>query len=770
MTRLWKRPIRLILVSYLVLGFAYSVITPPLEASDELWHYPMVRYMAQHGLALPVQMPGVETTWRQEGSQPPLYYMMAAILTAGIDTSDFEAVRKINPHADIGLIVPDGNVNMTIHDPSARAFPWRGTMLAIQLSRLLSVLFGGLTVYMTFRLTQILFPSESQHNPIALLAACFTAFNPMFLFISGSVNNDNLSTALASTLLVLIGGLFQRTQKPALRELILIGVLAGAGMLAKFNIGFLLPLIALALGVIAWRHRDLRFFIQSAVITGGLTILISGWWYVRNLQLYGDPTGLNVFIQIVGPRPIPANAAQLWSERQTFLMSYWGFFGGVNVPLPDFMYLVFNAILLVAVVGLLIALSQWRLNRALKDPALLTGRLISLIWIGVLFGGLIRWTSETWASQGRLMFSAIAPLSLWMAVGLRSLPLKTLRPGLIGAWWFGVAALLSLLVITRAYTSSPTLTKTGTASTSPVLFYEPGAEVPALGSAPIPADAYLRVGEYYQFCIPFELNAESRFNRDWSLFVHLETESGVIIAQRDIYLGQGAWATSLIRQQVKRDSFGWCNPVAVKIPDQAFVAPDNRENWLRVYYGFYDLKTGERMPITVEGTPTERAFAGRVGLLSREAGALYPNPTLINYGGEAVLVGYTIQPSTLIAKPDETIQITLYWQRERSLTTDYRVFVQIVEPYSTRVFAQSDAMPANWTRPTSSWAEGEVIEDTHTLKIFSDAAPGTWQIVVGLYELIEGPEGSQYRRVRILTPDGGQAEDYASLSRFKIVP
>ena len=67
-----------ILAAYVVLATIYSVVTPIFEASDELWHYPMVQYLATHGLQLPPQDPGVATAWRQEGSQPPLYYLMAA--------------------------------------------------------------------------------------------------------------------------------------------------------------------------------------------------------------------------------------------------------------------------------------------------------------------------------------------------------------------------------------------------------------------------------------------------------------------------------------------------------------------------------------------------------------------------------------------------------------------------------------------------------------------------------------------------------------------
>jgi hypothetical protein len=157
----FSKSLSLLLLGYVLLASLYSVVTPLFEASDEQWHYPMVKYLADHALALPVQQPGVETAWRQEGSQPPLYYVLGALLTFWIDTSDLERVRKINPHADIGVIVPDGNYNMAIHDPAVESFPWRGTALALHLVRFLSVALGAVTVAMTHALTRELFPAGS---------------------------------------------------------------------------------------------------------------------------------------------------------------------------------------------------------------------------------------------------------------------------------------------------------------------------------------------------------------------------------------------------------------------------------------------------------------------------------------------------------------------------------------------------------------------------------------------------------------------------------
>src|SRR5690606_15829675 len=297
-----------ILVGFLALATVYSLVTPLFEASDELWHYPMVQTIAENGFRLPVQDPSQPTLWRQEGSQPPLYYYLGALATFWIDTSDLLELRKLNPHADIGVVVPDGNANMVMHSPEREGFPWSGAVLAMRIVRFLSVLMGLGTVYLTYRLGAEVFPTRPA---IALGAAAFTAFNPMFLFISGVINNDNLSTLLASLLLalgvrlvcwgwgprrlfvVLLGmawGAVRWRGEPPLRFYVLLGMAAGAGMLAKFQIGFMLPLIALALAIVARRERSWRPLIVGGAISGGLTNAIAGWWYWRNYQLYGDAT------------------------------------------------------------------------------------------------------------------------------------------------------------------------------------------------------------------------------------------------------------------------------------------------------------------------------------------------------------------------------------------------------------------------------------------------------------------------------------------------
>jgi 4-amino-4-deoxy-L-arabinose transferase-like glycosyltransferase len=763
-------PFALVLIVYLLVASSYSIVTPILEASDELWHYPMVKTVADHGLQLPVQNPATATDWRQEGSQPPLYYMLGAVLTSWIDTSDLDKVRDLNPHADIGIVVPDGNANMLIHDPALESFPWHGSVLAIHIVRFYSVALGALTVWMTYLLALELFPGR---RGLALAAAAFTAFNPMFLFISGSVNNDNLSNALGCVLLLLIVRLVKRREAAPIRDLVLIGVVSGAGLLAKLNIGFMLPLVALALIVVAYRLRAWRPLIVGALVTGGLTILIAGWWYVRNQQLYGDPSGLNMMLQIVGLRSVPANLPQLWSERQSFLMSYWGFFGGVNVPMPNVQYTVFNALAALGALGLVVAAVRWIKTRAAYDFGKLVAATFTVIWIVILFVSLLRWTSITWASQGRLMFSAIAPLSVWMAVGLGAVTIPPLpRFAVLGAavGWFVYAGLvLAPITIGQTYTPCNSGSSRGTVCASntngsqfwqdyAASFHEPDQPKASLSAQPDPiltlsAAGLLHPGDYLTFDEPFHVNAQSvHFSRNWSLFIHLENADGLIVAQRDVYPGQGQLPTSLMDNELL-----WYNPLAIQVPEHAY-APQA----LRVYLGVYDLQTGQRM--IAQGrhvTSDNQLYLGTVNLVPRqEAGILdtIPNAMSVNLGGQAELVGYEV--SRLVGYPAQRVEVTLYWRALQTMQTDYHVFAQVLQPNTSNVFGSSDAQLG-----TTSWKVGEIVKDEHTITLASDAKIGTWQLQVGMYQLTDD---HQFQRLRIVTPDGGQADDAVQLTRFKI--
>jgi 4-amino-4-deoxy-L-arabinose transferase-like glycosyltransferase len=715
-----KYGIWLILAVYFVLGAIYAVTNPLWESPDEIHHFPMVQYLQTHGLQLPSQEAGTVGLWQQEGNQPPLYYLLGALLISPIDTSDINHVMRVNPHADIGIIRPDGNGNRLVHPPQISL---SGSVLATYVLRFFSLLLGAGTIYISYRTALLLFADKPE---IALGAAGLSAFIPMALYISASVNNDNLSNLLATTLVFLLAKLLLEKSSPRWKDYILLGLLTGAGLLSKLNIGLLIPIVALTLLVLSFRQRDWRPFVFGGLVSGGLTILIAGWWYWRNLQLFGDVTGLSRFLEIVGKRPEPATIAQLWTEAEGFFRTYWGLFGSITVPMPDALYFAFNLLGGIALTAGLALGAKLLVER--KGQRL--GIALLLLWPLLVFLALLQWTSTTPASQGRLMYGAISTISLWMATGFVWLPAK------IRSWAIGITVLSMAFIsaIQPFVTIMPAYAVHPANENQAITQFRSEDGAISLLDVRLPNEP-VQTGNYVEFEADFALSDVT--SRNWSIFVHLVSPEGILLAQRDVYPARGFMATSDYAA-----GFAWENPIAIQLRPTTF-APTTAE----IRLGFYDVLTGERM-LLADGSET--FSIGQVEISPREFS--------VNFGGKIEMIGYEI--SSLVASPNESIELTLLWRGLSQMSGDYVVFANIIEPQSLTKYASSNAQPAEWTRPTSTWAVGEIIEDRHILTIAPDAVAGVYELEIGLYIQQE----NRFLRLPVL----GTYDNWLYLTRIRI--
>ncbi|MEM7331850.1 MAG: hypothetical protein AAF490_07150 [Chloroflexota bacterium] len=114
-------------------------------------------------------------------------------------------------------------------------------------------------------------------------------------------------------------------------------------------------------------------------------------------------------------------------------------------------------------------------------------------------------------------------------------------------------------------------------------------------------------------------------------------------------------------------------------------------------------------------------------------------------GNQATLVGASLSNRDLVESAQ--FDITLVWQSTQEIETSYRVFVQMLDS-NNQIIAQSDGLPANWTRPTTGWQAGEYITDRHTLNLPDSLPADEYVLIVGLYTLENG---------RLLTPTGTDA-------------
>jgi hypothetical protein len=111
----------------------------------------------------------------------------------------------------------------------------------------------------------------------------------------------------------------------------------------------------------------------------------------------------------------------------------------------------------------------------------------------------------------------------------------------------------------------------------------------------------------------------------------------------------------------------------------------------------------------------------------------------------------------------DTVAIGLHWRAVRTQKEDLTVFVQAIDA-SNNVVWQVDRFPANGFRPTSSWTEGESIDDLYAWRIDSSVLPGHYRLIAGLYRSATG------QRLGITTGNDQSAGDHTILGELDVQP
>jgi len=99
-------------------------------------------------------------------------------------------------------------------------------------------------------------------------------------------------------------------------------------------------------------------------------------------------------------------------------------------------------------------------------------------------------------------------------------------------------------------------------------------------------------------------------------------------------------------------------------------------------------------------------------------------------------------------KPGADLNLTLAWRAEATPSQSYNVFVHLQAADGSLV-AQSDGVPANWTRRTTGWLPGEFVLDPRSLHLPPDLPAGQYSLSAGLYR----PDTGQ-RLTTAAFPDG----------------
>lgn len=133
------------------------------------------------------------------------------------------------------------------------------------------------------------------------------------------------------------------------------------------------------------------------------------------------------------------------------------------------------------------------------------------------------------------------------------------------------------------------------------------------------------------------------------------------------------------------------------------------------------------------------------------------------FGDQLALVGWSLHAAPDV-KPGDTISLTIVWQAQQALTTDYAAFAHLVDERD-QGWAGDDHQPYDGLYPTSTWGAGEMVRDTFTLTVPGDTPPGLYDVLVGWYDpatqqrLPVGDGNSA--RVAVVPVDGDETSEQA---------
>jgi hypothetical protein len=451
-----QRRMAAVLFAIAALNFAcWALITPPFQAPDEVDHFAYTQSLVERGEAPSRDPASPLPRWSSAESLALEDMSFTTDHQVGDTRMPWTASAQSYYRGQVAHNRPSaanggGNETAATHGAIYYAALAPAYMIAsaspldqLTLMRLTSALIGALTVLFAFLLARELAPGRPW---LAVLAALLVAYQPMYGFISGAVNNDVGVNAGAAALELLLILLVRRgfTWK--------LGLLTGGLLIAlpivKATGESLYPVAGLAILATLWRHHrriDLAGFAalllaalavheladrlanvfrtSAAVAAGGISGSAAASGAVS--EVLAHPLGyLGYLWEVFLPRlsfMAPHFETASPPAFLIFVERGWGAFGWYDVLFPHWMYLViFAAMLLTAVLTVVAVRREWRFVRA----NLIETGLLLLMPIAVVAGFEAAYYTPgaraLVAEFGRYAFPAIAPLAVIVVASLQA--------------------------------------------------------------------------------------------------------------------------------------------------------------------------------------------------------------------------------------------------------------------------------------------------------------------------------------------------------------
>lgn len=570
----------LILLGYLAGTLRTTLSTPLHRGPDETQHLQYVRHLAE-GRGLPVmRLPPEANPASQESAQPPAYYALVAALTFWADGTDVARLAAPFLERMLDLVYRTGwthSLDVAFFDVPRSLWP-QASLVSGYAARLPSLAFGLGALIVLFAALRTLTGDVWS----ALAATAWLGWNTNFTFIHAFVTPDALLALLAAGVLGLLLTALQRGLWE--RDLLLLGILLTLLTLTKLNGLALVAATGLALVAMPrpWWERW-----RAIGLVGLVLVLGTGWWFVRNWMLYGEPTGLRMMAAIEGAKGGVGPQALTLSRIIEMLQRGYQTFASP----PQRLFDLFAGLGLGGGVSGLV-LPRWRRPVLFLATIVVLGIAPFVVWANAfVYGWHARLFLPVWPALAGLWAVSFAVL-----VPARVRPLAALL--FIGVW--GYHLLLPML-------DRQPLPEGNAYYYLPVTSERDQLDLPSEPIARIGDALLLRrvetikvTGQPDQMEHPLYVafvweTIGGISDRDTAFFVHLIAPDGMRVSQVDTY-----------HEVDTPPLVAW--PVGWKVVhlNRLLVPAEYVGRPLTLYFGVYNKRTGERWPVWVAGEPRPR--------------------------------------------------------------------------------------------------------------------------------------------------------------------
>lgn len=419
--RFW---LKIILAIFLIKGIFLTIFIPPWDAPDETSHMSYVLWL--HNFK---KLPSASRNFTFASIEDAFKESKRRLGDIKQEVTTIEK-RELFDRESTNLI--QGIVGVASYPPLYYFYLLPFYIFSMNFSSYFSLIFlrlgslflGTASLYLSYLLAKRI---DKKLAKTAVVCVGILCLHPQFSFISSVINNDNL--VVFFFLLFLYQSLnIWKNDVISAKKIFFLGLIAGLSGLVKHQLVICPPLFLLAL----WLNKRK---IKKGWLFGVLiSLVVPIWWYLRR-SLIHDELIVTLFTSHIKndfgfPLRYPLDFV-LGKQPIGIFMSFWAYFGWIDIPLPEVSYFLFLLPVILSLIGWYLfvkdGLSPIKLWFKKSSNMFLTISFFLYVGVIFLYDILFYYLTGTFAINGRYFFPILTIILFFLTRGLYFYPKKLHR-------------------------------------------------------------------------------------------------------------------------------------------------------------------------------------------------------------------------------------------------------------------------------------------------------------------------------------------------------